>query len=170
MRVPLPLSEAPRWPDGHRRCARSSPTRTSASWLAVNNRAFAADPDQGSLDESRAARTRWPSRGSTPPGFLLAVDAEGIAGFCWTKIHPAEPPHEPERLGEIYVIGVDPDRQGTGLGRALVVAGLASMHERGVRTGMLFVDAANAAAVALYRTARVRHEPRRPRVRAAVCR
>jgi mycothiol synthase len=49
------------------------------------------------------------------------------------------------------VIGVDPDRQGTGLGRALVVAGLSWLHEHGTPVGMLYVDAANEPALALYR-------------------
>jgi len=23
-----------------------------------------------------------------PDGFVLAFDADGLAGFCWTKVHP----------------------------------------------------------------------------------
>jgi mycothiol synthase len=58
--------------------------------------------------------------------------------------------HHDEGLGEIYVIAVDPSRHGRGLGRALVLGGLASLAERGVPTGMLYVDSANEAAVRLY--------------------
>jgi mycothiol synthase len=54
-------------------------------------------------------------------------------------------------MGEIYVIGVDPDFQGDKLGRPLVLAGLDSLARRGARIGMLYVDAANAAAMRLYR-------------------
>ena len=54
------------------------------------------------------------------------------------------------QLGEIYVIAVDPDFQGHGLGRQLVLAGLASLCERGGRTGMLYVDHDNEAARKLY--------------------
>lgn len=49
------------------------------------------------------------------------------------------------------MIAVDPSRQGSGLGRALVLGGLASLAERGCRTGMLYVDASNQSAVGLYR-------------------
>ncbi len=48
------------------------------------------------------------------------------------------------------MIGVDPRTQGTGLGRALAIAGLGAVHERGVGTGMLFVAADNAGALGLY--------------------
>ena len=160
MRVPIPLADepSPRWPEGItvRAFVRG---RDDAAWLAVNNRAFAADPDQSGWDEAML-KARTTEKWFDPAGFLLAFDAQGLAGFCWTKVHAADPPLEPAPLGEIYVIGVDPDRQGTGLGRALVVGGLAWLADHAIRTGMLFVDAANAPAVRLYealgfRTARV---------------
>ena len=53
-------------------------------------------------------------------------------------------------LGEIYVIAVDPDFQGLGLGRQLTLAGLASIADHDVRIGILYVDGDNTGAVALY--------------------
>ena len=150
LRVPLPAA-APRWPPGVRIRA-FEPGRDEADWLVVNNRAFAHDPDQsGWVDDTLRRREREPW--FDPLGFLLAVDNRGLAGFCWTKLHPAAPPVEPVPLGEIYVIGVDPDHQGGGLGRALTLGGLADLHDRQhAPVGMLFVDAANTAAVALYQS------------------
>jgi mycothiol synthase len=148
MRVPLPPAESPRWPAGVEVRA-FVPGRDDAAWLTVNNRAFAGHPDQGNWDES-TLRPRLAEPWFDAAGFLLAFDADGLAGFCWTKVHEATD-HDP-RLGEIYVIGVDPDRHGTGLGRALTVAGLEHLaHERGCATGMLYVDGANTSALGLYR-------------------
>ena len=48
------------------------------------------------------------------------------------------------------MIAVDPDFQGLGLGRALVLAGLDSLHARGLTVGMLYVDRSNTPAVRLY--------------------
>ena len=117
-----------------------------AAWVAVNNRAFATHPEQGrwTLEDVRARESEaW----FDPDGFRLHERDGRLAAFCWTKLHRD---HEPV-LGEIYVIGVDPDFQGLGLGRSLTLAGLASIAERHVTHGMLYVDEDNIAAVGLYR-------------------
>jgi mycothiol synthase len=146
MRVALPLGETAAWPAGVE-VRPFVPGADDAAWLTVNNRAFAGHPEQGGWVASTLAR-RLGEPWFDPKGFLLAFDADGLAGFCWTKIHPATD-SDPE-VGEIFVIGVDPSRKGSGLGRALVLAGLSSLAERGVRTGMLFVDGDNEAALRLY--------------------
>lgn len=148
MRVRIPPAEAPVWSGGTTvRAYRPGPD--DEAWLAVNNRAFEGHPEQGAWTATTLAHHRrepW----FDPDGFLLAEDATGLVGFCWTKIHP--PADDDPELGEIYVIGVDPARRGLGLGRALVLAGLHSLARRGPATGMLYVDGANRPAVGLYRS------------------
>jgi len=149
MRVPLPVAARPHWPAGV--IVRAFvPGADDDAWLDVNNRAFAADPDQGGWTHGTLA-ARLVEDWFDPAGFLIADDGGRMAGFCWTKVHPPAPPHEPHALGEIYVIGVNPDDQGRGLGRALTTGGLDHLHDRGIEVGMLFVDAANTPAVGLYR-------------------
>ncbi len=148
MRVPLPLAESPQWPEGI--VVRPFvPGPDDAGWLAVNNRAFSGHPDQGGWSQETLA-ARVAEAWFDPAGFLLAFEGAALAGFCWTKVHEAT--GDDPRLGEIYVIGVDPGHQGTGLGRALTVGGLEHLARvRGCPTGMLYVDGANTAALGLYR-------------------
>jgi mycothiol synthase len=119
------------------------PGEDEAAVVRVNKRAFAWHPEQSRLDTSelRLLETQpW----FDPKGFLLAVDpAARLLGFHWTKMHP-------DGLGEVYVLAVDPDAQGTGLGSALTVAGLAYLRERGAPAAMLYVDSDNAPALATY--------------------
>lgn len=148
MRVALPPADPPHWPDDVT-VRPFVPGEDEAAWVIVNNRAFAGHPEQGAWTvEMLRAREQEPW--FDPAGFLLAFDADGLAGSCWTKVHPPQPPREQEALGEIYVIGADPNRQGRGLGRALTTAGLEWLAGQGISIGMLFVDAANDAAVGLY--------------------
>ena len=119
------------------------PGKDEAAVVYVNHRAFDWHPEQGamSIEDVRAKEEEdW----FDPEGFLLAFDADDrLAGFHWTKVHTPE-------LGEVYVVGVDPDRQGGGLGRALTLAGLRHLREQGVKEVMLYVESDNTAAVRVY--------------------
>jgi ribosomal protein S18 acetylase RimI-like enzyme len=124
--------------------ADASVRRDEPAWLAVNNRAFAGHAEQGGWTLDTVTQ-RMDQPWFDPDGLRLHERDGRLAAFCWTKIHES-----PIRTGEIYVIGVDPDFQGLGLGRELTLAGLDHMVGLGVRHAMLYVDGGNEAARALY--------------------
>ncbi|MER7893678.1 mycothiol synthase [Micromonospora sp. NPDC094482] len=142
-----PLGE-PQLPDGVTLRA-FQPGTDDAAWLAVNARAFADHPEQGRWTADDL-RVRLAEPWFDPAGFLLATeDSTGrLLGFHWTKVH--ERPGS-ARIGEVYVLGVDPTVHRGGLGRALSTAGLAYLRDRrGLDRVMLYVDETNAGAMALY--------------------
>jgi mycothiol synthase len=135
------------------------PGADDAAWLAINARAFAHHPEQGSWTaEDLHARTAeaW----FDPDGFLIAESGDRMVGFHWTKVHggrrhggdaAGHGSHAHDPIGEVYVVGVDPVAQGQGLGRSLTVAGLVWLRSRGLAQAMLYVESDNEPARATYR-------------------
>lgn len=125
-----------------------------AELLRVNAAAFAWHPEQGTwtqheIDERRAEP--W----FDPEGLFLAFPSEDsgedtsrLLGFHWTKVHAPE--NGNPALGEVYVVGIDPDAQGRGLGRVLTLAGLHHLRDRGLGTVLLYVEGDNDAALHTY--------------------
>ena len=118
----------------------------SDDFLRVNSRAFRWHPEQGGVtvsDLTAQMAEPW----FDADGFRLHHRQGRLAGFCWTKIHAEHIP----ALGEIYVIAVDPDFHGQGLGAPMTLAGLEWLSGRGLGVGMLYVESDNHPANAVYR-------------------
>ncbi|MEU2119111.1 mycothiol synthase [Streptomyces sp. NPDC058700] len=120
-----------------------APGQDDAAWLAANAAAFAHHPEQGSLTQ-RDLDDRTAEPWFDPKGFFLAEKDGRLIGYHWTKTHAEE------QLGEVYVVGILPDAQGGGLGKALTAIGLRHLAAQGLPTAMLYVDADNTAAVRVY--------------------
>jgi mycothiol synthase len=114
--------------------------------VRVNAAAFADHPEQGQMDQANLT-ARMAEPWFDPEGLLVAEDEVAhdgtILGFHWTKQHDA-------RLGEVYVVAVEPEAQGRGLGKLVTWAGLRHLLDRGVAEVLLYVESDNQRAVATY--------------------
>jgi mycothiol synthase len=112
--------------------------------LAVNAAAFAHHPEQGALDATGLA-ARFAEPWFDPDGLILGFDAEGLAGFHWTKVDG--------EVGEVYVVAVAPRAQGRGYGKALLEAGMSHLAAQHLPTVVLYVDTVEEIAVRMYERA-----------------
>jgi mycothiol synthase len=121
----------------------------SEAWLDLNNLIFTKHPDQGNwamADLENRMQEPW----FDPKGFFLCVHNGKIIGFCWTKIHRDFVNQDP--IGELYVIGVDPNESAQGIGKAVCTEGLIYLKGKGIKQAMLYVDDDNEAGKGLYKT------------------
>ncbi len=139
MSLPLTRGEA-----GPAIAIRTYTTEDLDAIVSVNRAAFGDHREAAALDA--AAMARYEKEPWFDPRGLLIVEDRGVVGFCWTRVHD-------NGDGEIFRIAVDPERQGTGLGRALLYAGFAYLSQQpAVQRGTLWVDRSATAAVSLYRS------------------
>ena len=135
------------------------PSLDNQAFLTLNNKVFADYPDQGGWSEDDL-KVRVNESWFDDKGFFVAEDSGELIGFCWTKIHGAhthshtgsDVDHGHEALGEIYVLAVNPDYIGQGLGRDLTITGLNYLKYQGLNNVMLYVGVENKPAFNLYKS------------------
>lgn len=110
--------------------------------VEVNARAFAQHPEQGAMDRADFDR-RTDAGWFDPAGLFVAERGGRVVGFHWTKVESG--------VGEVYVVGIDPDAQGGGLGTALTARGLRHLYDQGLRIVDLYVEGDNTPALNVYR-------------------
>ncbi|HEY5515321.1 MAG TPA: mycothiol synthase [Pengzhenrongella sp.] len=123
------------------------PGQDEDGWRRCNARAFSHHPEQGRITR-QDLEARMAEPWFDPAGFLLAERDGVLLGSVWTKVHP--PASAEGHVGEIYVVGVDPDAQGLGLGGALTRCGLEHLAGRGLLRAILYTDADNEIAIRVY--------------------
>ncbi len=91
------------------------------------------------------------SSNCSPEDVILAYDGDRVMGYCWTMNYGGEAAAG-ERRGRIFMLGVDPDYRGRGIGKRVLLDGLAHLKSKGLRFAELTVDSENETACALYRS------------------
>jgi len=135
------------------------PSLDNQAFLTLNNNVFANYPDQGGWSEDDL-KVRVNESWFDDKGFFVAEEKGELIGFCWTKIHGAhthshsggDDDHGHEALGEIYVLAVNPDYKGQGVGRNLTITGLNYLKYQGLNNVMLYVGVENKPAFNLYKS------------------
>ena len=104
---------------------------------------------QTMLDAAGDLAQRWRERLAQPDGDVwVALDDGALRGFV--SVGASRDDDAPDGVGELRAIYVDPAILGTGVGRALLVRGEASLAELGYGEGTLWVFAANDRARGFY--------------------
>ena len=85
----------------------------------------------------------------SPDDVIVVYGGDKVVGYCWTGVNREAASGEEE--GRIYMLGVDPDYRGRGIGRVALLAGLSHLQHKGFQVAELTVDSGNRAACALYR-------------------
>jgi mycothiol synthase len=115
-------------------------------WLEANKTAFANHPEQGSWSES-SLKLRINEEWFRSEDFHVVIKGKEIVAYVWTKVDPT---NRAAKLGEIYIVGVVPEWQNRGLGKALTLSALNQLRNENLSSALLYVDESNQAAIKLY--------------------
>jgi mycothiol synthase len=136
------------WPD-ELRARPFDRTRDNGPWVDLFNAAFADHATPLQLDATYiTADLDDPAIEDADTLLVEEIDHGELVGFCATapiRRDGAVSPH-----GEIWTIGVRPDRQGRGLGRQLLRWGIGRLRSIGVADVTLSVNGRNEHALRLY--------------------
>ena len=119
-------------------------------WVALFNAAFAGHATPLQLDAGlmRASKVDEDSRDEDLLLIADAADPDRFVGFAACEPRFIDGHVKPR--AEIWTIGVDPSRQGQGIGRQLLRWGVSHLRGLGVETISLSVNGRNERALALY--------------------
>ena len=87
-----------------------------------------------------------------PQDVILACEGDLITSYCWTEIIEIAGISGTEKRGMINMIGTEPEYCGRGLGKKVLLAGLAYLRDNRVKSVHLDVDSENKTAYELYRS------------------
>ena len=86
----------------------------------------------------------------SPENIMMAYLKNNPIGYCWTRIMLEDNPAAGGMKGEIHMLGVDPAYRKKGIGRNVLLAGLADLKSKGVTIVELTADSEEPAALGLY--------------------
>ncbi len=116
----------------------------------IQNRAFAEDWGYNpNTVEEITYRTNLST--CSPEDIVLIYEGDKVIGYCWTGV-TCEGGAISKRKGGIYMLGVDPDYRGKGIGKRVLLAGLARLKSKGLQVAELDTDCENKIARALYKS------------------
>jgi mycothiol synthase len=115
----------------------------------IQNRCFAGE---WGYNPNTIEDTAWQLtvRNSCPEDVILALNKGDVIGYCWTESECGLEPSTGVPKGRVYMLGVEKQYRGKGLGRQLLTMGLAHLKKQGRELIEITVDTQNTAAIALY--------------------
>ena len=123
-----------------------------------------AEADKLTFIQNRAFADSWGFNPNTPDEIAYRINLSSCSpenirmaylknrpiGYCWTRIMIGDDSTTGSAKGEIHMLGVDPDFRSKGIGRNVLLAGLADLKSRGATIIELTADSEDQAALGLY--------------------
>ncbi|MFC1950865.1 GNAT family N-acetyltransferase [Chloroflexota bacterium] len=123
-----------------------------AALADLQNRAFAQHWGYNPNTVEEITYQLKQGNGSYQNVILACVDNKPAA-YCWTTPITKTNSTTGKKHGSILMLGVDPDYQSKSIGKAVLIAGLSSLFDRGVEVVEITADSVNEKALALYKSA-----------------